>query len=77
MELTIFWTKFAEEKLYDIYSYYSREAGKSIARKLVTNIIDSTKNLVFNPEMGRIEELLADRPQVFRFVIFRNYKIIY
>ncbi|MEB2776557.1 type II toxin-antitoxin system RelE/ParE family toxin [Algoriphagus sp. D3-2-R+10] len=77
MELTIFWTLFAENKLFDIYAYYSKEAGVRTARKLVTSIVDVTKNLINNPEMGVIEMLLEDRPQNFRFLVFKNYKIIY
>ena len=30
-----------------------------------------------NPKSGRKEDLLAERPQEFRFIIVKNYKIIY
>lgn len=37
----------------------------------------STLELKNQPEIGQIEELLIDRPQNFRYLVFKNYKIIY
>lgn len=33
MELDIFRTEFAEEKLFKIFSYYNHEAGYNVAKK--------------------------------------------
>jgi plasmid stabilization system protein ParE len=77
MELTVYWTRIAENKLTDIYIYYETEAGINIAEKLVQGIIDRTINLEKNPFIGQKEELLAKRPQEFRYLVFTNYKIIY
>jgi plasmid stabilization system protein ParE len=77
MELTVFWTRFAENKLNDIFEYYESNAGIRIAGKLVNGIIDSTINLSKNPYVGQIEELLANRPNHFRYLVYKNYKIIY
>jgi plasmid stabilization system protein ParE len=41
MELTVFWTRFAENKLNDIFEYYESNAGIRIAGKLVNGIIDN------------------------------------
>ncbi|SFG49171.1 ParE toxin of type II toxin-antitoxin system, parDE [Algoriphagus hitonicola] len=30
-----------------------------------------------NPKIGRIEELLKERKERFRFLIYKNYKLIY
>ena len=77
MELAVYWTRFAEDKLDDIYDYYESKAGTRIARKLISGIIDKTIGLDKNPHIGQKEELLSDRPQNFRYLVFKSYKIIY
>jgi len=77
MELVVYWARFAEDKLDDIYNYYESKAGIPIARKLISGIIDKTIGLDKNPHIGQKEELLSDRPQNFRYLVFKNYKIIY
>ena len=77
MELAVYWTRFAENKLDDIYDYYKSKASTKIARKLITGIIDKTIGLDKNPHIGQKEELLSDRSQNFRYLVFKNYKIIY
>ena len=39
MELAVYWTRFAENKLDDIYDYYASKAGSRIALKLIAGII--------------------------------------
>jgi plasmid stabilization system protein ParE len=41
MELTVYWTQFAEEKLEDIFMYYNDKASLRIAQKLINEIIDN------------------------------------
>lgn len=77
MELAVYWTRFAEDKLDDIYKYYESKVGTRIARKLISGIIDRTVGLDENPHIGQEEELLYNRPQKFRYLVFKNYKIIY
>ena len=77
MSLTVYWTRFAENKIEDIYEYYELKAGKSVALKLVNGIIDRTTGLRKNPYIGTKENLLEKRKQEFRYLVFNNYKIIY
>ena len=77
MGLEVFWLQLAEDKLDDIYLYYRVKAGKQIARKLINGIIDTTIDLDKQPKIGQIELSLSVREQQFRYLIFRNYKIIY
>ncbi|MDY9918420.1 Plasmid stabilization system protein ParE [Porphyromonadaceae bacterium NLAE-zl-C104] len=77
MELEIFWSQFAEDKLQDIFDYYKDNIGIKVARKIVDKIVDSTINLDKNPRTGAIEQLLRDRKQEFRYLVSTNYKIIY
>lgn len=77
MGLKIFWTDFAKSELKNIYAYHKNVASPRIAKKLVTTLVNETKNLSHHPESGQIEELLVNRPQRFRYLISGNYKIIY
>ncbi|NOX86649.1 MAG: type II toxin-antitoxin system RelE/ParE family toxin [Chlorobi bacterium] len=77
MGLEVYWTRFAENKLNEIYDYYEAKARPRIARKLVFGIVDSTIRLEKNPYIGQKEDPLVDRPHDFRYLIYKNYKIIY
>jgi plasmid stabilization system protein ParE len=73
----ILWTDFAINQLKDIFDYHLVKASSNIAQRLVQKIIDATIILENNPKSGRREDLLKDRNQEFRFIIVKNYKIIY
>ena len=73
----ILWTDFAINQLKDIFDYHLIKASPNVAQRLVQKIIDATLILENNPISGRKEDLLADRPSEFRFLIVKNYKIIY
>ena len=77
MELIVYWTKFAEQKLDDIFDYYEVKANAIVAQNLIIGIIDTSIRLSKNPKIGQIEDLLVNRPQKFRYLIYKNYKIIY
>ncbi len=77
MELKIFWTDFAKIQLRNIYDYYRENASVRIAKKLVQEIARHTLILKNQPKMGQIEELLLERKEEFRYLVYRNYKIIY
>ena len=77
MELEIYWLQFAEDKLKDIFDYYCENESISVARKIVSGIVDRTIDLNKNPKKGQVEELLKQRQQEFRFLLYKNYKIIY
>lgn len=77
MGFQILWSEFAENQLDEIYHYYQRKAGKRIAAKLVTGIIEATQALMETPYLGQEEELLKEREIKYRYFVYRNYKIIY
>ncbi|MBZ9730028.1 type II toxin-antitoxin system RelE/ParE family toxin [Salegentibacter sp. JZCK2] len=77
MELRIYWTKFAQNKLEEIKSYYLNKAGLQVADKLINGIIDKTIGLEKSPFSGQKEILLEGKPQKFRYLTYKNYKIIY
>jgi plasmid stabilization system protein ParE len=73
----ILWTDFAINQLKDIFDYHLVKASTTVAQKLVQKIIDATIILENNPKSGRKEDLLVNRSQEFRFIVVKNYKIIY
>jgi toxin ParE1/3/4 len=75
--MTIYWTDFAKSRLSEIFDFYKRKAGLSVARKLVSSLINHTKGLENQPMKGQLEELLLDRPHGFRYLVFKSYKLIY
>jgi plasmid stabilization system protein ParE len=77
MGLKIYWTEFAEKELERIFEYHREKANYGIAQKLVNGIYNKTLGLKEQPEIGKIEELLKERKQQFRFLVYKNYKIIY
>lgn len=77
MELTVYWTQTAENKLNDIFEYYKFRAGLRVAQQLINGIIDTSLALDNNAYGGQKEELLERRIQEFRYTVYKNYKIIY
>ena len=77
MVLEIIWSEFAETQLAEIYDYYEKRAGTRVAKKLVREIINEPKKLIKSPLMGQKEELLKRRKTEYRYLVFKNYKLIY
>lgn len=75
--MKVFWTDFAKKELRNIFAYYSENTNKSVATKLVINIVNETKRLSTQPNLGQREENLKARKQAFRYLVYNNYKIIY
>ncbi|SDB52339.1 Plasmid stabilization system protein ParE [Flavobacteriaceae bacterium MAR_2010_188] len=77
MELKLFWTDFSQKELQKIYKYYREKTGIRIAKKLANGICNETLKLKKQPKLGQTEELLRKREQEFRYLVYKNYKIIY
>jgi plasmid stabilization system protein ParE len=77
MELKLYWTNFSQKELEKIYEYFQEKAGNRTAKKLVEGIYNETLKLKKQPKIGQTEELLKNRKQEFRYLVFKNYKIIY
>ena len=77
MELTVYWTQFAQDKLEDVFSYYREKVNFKFAQDLVNEIINRSIELATNPFIGQKELLLANRTQEFRYLVYKNYKLIY
>ena len=77
MEIRIEWSDLSEKQLKEIFDYYTSRANYGIARKIVNQIVDHVSVLETSPLAGQKEELLAHYPEEYRYLVKRNYKIIY
>mgnify|MGYP000327002431 CR=1 FL=1 len=77
MTLKIIWSKFAEAQLDEIYEYYKNKASPQIAKKLLKGIINEPQKLIKTPSIGQEEESLKQREIFYRYLVFKNYKLIY
>jgi len=77
MTLKIIWSEFAETQLDEIYEYYEKKASPRVAKKLLREIINEPKKLIKLPLIGQEEELLKQRETEYRYLVFKNYKLIY
>jgi len=75
--MKVIWLAFAKHILSEIYEYHIDVAGKRIARNLIKNIVKETLTLKSQPQIGQVEIGLEDRPQQFRYLIYKSYKIVY
>lgn len=77
MELTVFWTSFSKNELQKIFRYYKEKAGIKVAKSIVLELLFESSKLTSHPEIGQREELLINRKEEFRYLLVKNYKIIY
>lgn len=77
MNFSIVWSEFAESQLDEIYDYYCGEVGKEFAAKFVKGIINEPNKLLTTPFIGQEEELLKGRKIQYRYLVYKNYKLIY
>lgn len=77
MNVKVIWSEFAETQLDEIYKYYKNKASLKIANKIVTGIIKESDKLIKASFIGQEEDLLKDREIHYRYLVFKNYKVIY
>jgi plasmid stabilization system protein ParE len=75
--MKVFWTKFALDSLKDIFTYYKDNANIKIANNIKNSILQSTRQLEFQPQSGAVETFLLHLNEEYRFIIRGNYKVIY
>ena len=77
MSFQIIWSAFAETQLDEIFEYYEKKASLRVAAKLIKGIINEPNKLINAPLIGQEEELLKGRKIKYRYLIYKNYKLIY
>ena len=51
--MIVYWTQFAEEKLEDIFEYYSIKASSRVVHKLIEGLINQSTKLEKYPFIGK------------------------
>ncbi len=74
---TVIWSEFAEQQVDALYEYYCFKAGPDTAKNLVRAIILAANPLIQNPFMGQREEALRRLGKKYRYLVYKNYKLIY
>lgn len=74
--MNIVWTEFAIENLKDIFDYYSKKATEKVCHRIRKQILNSTKRLNDNPELGQLEPYLERLKEDHRNLLSGNYKMI-
>ena len=77
MVAKIIWSDFSLRQLKKIHNFYKNEASEETAQKLTKLIVQTTIQLETNPQIGTKEPLLEDYEFEYRFLVKKNYKIIY
>jgi len=77
MSFKIIWSNFAESQLDFIYKYKAANEGELFSNKLIAEIINAPNKLLNAPLIGQKEELLKQRAIDYRYLIYKNYKLIY
>ena len=75
--MNVKWTEFAKNQLNEIFHYYKKEAGSTIAKKLVVELRFYVDILESQPTIGQKELYLSEFSNNFRYLVFKKYKIIY
>jgi len=71
-------TAFAIKRLNNIDDYYIGEGYPRYGKKLRQAIVEQTKILSQNPEMGQLESNLSDLKLGHRYIVIQSkYKLIY
>jgi plasmid stabilization system protein ParE len=77
MSFEIIWSNYAISQLDKIFKYYVENTNLKVAKNLLQKIVSEPNRVISNPEMLQVEDLLIDREDIYRYIIFKNYKIIY
>jgi toxin ParE1/3/4 len=70
-------TDFAKQQLSDIYEYYRLQGYGKYARNIRKEVIEKALSLRDFPNMGVLEPNLLELDMEHRYVIVKNYKVIY
>ena len=75
--MKIIWSDFASKMLKEIFLYYKENASMTVAKKIRDEIFKSTKQLQHHPQLGQTELNLIQLNEGHRYLVERNYKIVY
>ena len=76
MGIAIYWTDFAKSEVKVVFNYLKRIENLNFAKKFVAEILNEPNILRLFPELGQIEENLVKSSKEYRYLTYKNHKII-
>ncbi len=70
-------TRSALARLEQINEYFERKAGRKVAQKIVSSILNTIDSLKVHTKLGQKEETLAQLNKGHRYLVQGNYKVVY
>lgn len=78
MDYKIIWSKFSEQQIDDIFSYYQEKSRSyNVTQKIIERILLAPDKLINNPRIGQKEFSLQHKNIDYHYIVESNYKIIY
>lgn len=77
MKFELIWSLYSRQSLREINIYYSKVASEKTSKKLIQGIIQKAETLKNAQLSGQKEILLESHTNDFRYLLFKNYKIIF
>ncbi|MFD2201825.1 type II toxin-antitoxin system RelE/ParE family toxin [Shivajiella indica] len=74
---SVIWSDFAQRQLDEIYDYYFFKASPKVAKNLIRSILSAPDKLKNNIHLGPVEENLKHSGKEYRYIVHKNYKVIY
>lgn len=77
MKSKIIWSRKSKISLAEIKKYFTENASIEIANRLVNGIVSKSQLLLKSPFAGQKDPFLEFKNQDFRYLIYKNYKLVY
>lgn len=73
----IYWSDCAKKTLHEIFYFYQSIGGDVKAYRIIDNILQRTEQLLHFPYSGPIENQVAGKYSLCRYLVYSHYKIYY
>lgn len=73
----LIWSRMAQVDLRTIAEYYKKEASIEVAKRLIEAIREEVRRLIEMPSIGQIEPSLNNDSHMYRYLVYKHYKLIY
>jgi toxin ParE1/3/4 len=77
MSYRVIWSDFSVLQLDTIFDYYIENASRRVATNLISKIISKPSEIIHDPYIAQREDLLIGRKEEYRYLVCKNYKIIF
>jgi toxin ParE1/3/4 len=75
--MKILWSDFSVQMLSEIYIYYKEKVHPELAKRILKELLEATRQLRNQPTSGQTEPALIKMGEGHRYIVRGNYKIVY